>query len=93
MQFSCENVFLNVNQTMPGSLIVNEVITNIIKHGFKDRKQGNIALELQQKEKNGVSNSDYDGHGLPENYDSENTSTLGMQLIKTLTILPTYISL
>lgn len=86
LQFNCDDVFLNVNQAIPSSLIVNEVVTNIIKHGFKNRAKGIITLELKQEGTNVLLTIEDDGHGFPEKYDPENTNTLGMQLIKTLAI-------
>lgn len=89
LEFNCDDVFLSVNQAIPCSLIVNEVITNIIKHGFKERDEGTIWVELSisdgEDEQSRVSLDIRDnGAGLPEDFDPESTNTLGMQLIKTL---------
>ncbi|MFO7847570.1 MAG: PAS domain S-box protein [Balneolaceae bacterium] len=97
LEFACDEVFLSVNQAIPCSLIVNEVITNIIKHGFKGLKEGTIWLELscsgdgEADEQISLSIKD-NGAGFPEDFDPESTNTLGMQLIKTLSgqLLGTY---
>lgn len=83
--FDCDEVRLSVNQAIPCSLIVNEVITNVIKHGFSGRETGEIITKLHQKGDEVTISIEDDGIGLPENFDPESTKTLGMQLIKTLT--------
>lgn len=85
LKFECEEVYLNINQAIPCSLILNEVITNIIKHAFKELDKGEISLQLFQDEKNMVAIKVQDnGRGLPEGFDQNALTTLGMQLIKTL---------
>lgn len=89
LNFNCDDVFLSVNQAIPCSLVVNEVITNIIKHGFMGRDHGNIWVELSCEGeevacgKVSLAIRD-DGVGFPEDFDPVSTNTLGMQLIKTL---------
>jgi PAS domain S-box-containing protein len=85
VDFNCDNVHLNVNQAIPTSLIVNEVVTNIIKHAFKEEDDGQISVILKNEE-NGQIRLQIadDGIGLPKGFDPESENTLGMQLIKTL---------
>jgi len=84
LSFDCEEVRLSVNQAIPCSLIINEVVTNIIKHGFKGRDKGVVITHLNQTGETVTITIEDDGVGLPENFDPESTKTLGMQLIKTL---------
>lgn len=84
--FGCDDVFLNVNQAIPSSLIINEVITNIIKHGFKGREGGIINVKLKQEGSRIQVMIEDNGNGFPDDFDPESTNTLGMQLIKTLAI-------
>lgn len=50
IQLSCklDPVQLNINQAIPASLIANEVLTNILKHAFKNAEKGKITLRLRQ---------------------------------------------
>ena len=83
-KFNCNSVMLNVNQAIPCSLIVNEVITNILKHAFKGRSEGRVSVELSEvKDQVQLKISD-DGVGMPVGFDPEKIETLGMMLIKTL---------
>ena len=80
----CETVCLNIKQTMPCTLIANELVTNSIKHGFKGRKEGIIAIKLTTAGnlvRLGIRDN---GVGLPDDFNSKKKS-LGMNLIRTLT--------
>jgi PAS domain S-box-containing protein len=83
--FDCMPVYLTVNQAIPCSLIVNEVVTNIVKHAFKGRRKGNVTTRLVESEGEIHITIGDDGIGLPADFSVENSTTLGMQLIKTLT--------
>jgi len=84
LKFKCDEVYLNINQAIPCSLILNEVITNIIKHAFKDLDKGEISLQLHQNADIVAITVKDNGHGLPEGFNQDTLNTLGMQLIKTL---------
>lgn len=75
---------LNVNQAIPCSLIVNEVVTNIIKHAFKGRKEGKITIDLAENDDQFKLTITDDGVGFPEDFDISKTNTLGYRLINTL---------
>lgn len=82
--YRCEELELNVNQAIPVSLIVNEVVTNTIKHAFTGRKEGEIKLGVDLLYDNQVLvKVEDDGRGLPSSFDEKKTS-LGMQLISVL---------
>lgn len=84
VNFDTDEVHLNVNQAIPTSLIVNEIITNSFKHAFSGRREGTINIFLRDLE-GLVKIKIYDnGKGLPRDFDKENTSSLGLQLINVL---------
>lgn len=80
-----DELSLNINQAIPCSLLVNEVLVNIFKHAFTDQKQGEIVIKIAEKDNEvSISISD-DGKGIIENKESENgVKSLGFTLIKTL---------
>jgi PAS domain S-box-containing protein len=84
LSFSCEDVLLNVNQAIPCSLIVNEVITNSIKHAFINRDHGEITIQLSQNGDQINLKIMDNGVGLPSGFSIESTQSLGLQLIRTL---------
>lgn len=44
-----ENIRLDVQRLLTMSLAVTEVLTNSLKHAFKDREQGTISINLQRE--------------------------------------------
>lgn len=81
-----ESVKLEVTQAVPLGLILNEAISNAMKYAFVDRNHGQIAISLKS-----IGTESYrliiadDGIGLPENFDSLERESLGMDLMIGLT--------
>ena len=74
-----------MSTAMPIGLLVNELLTNALKHAFVNREEGKIKVILTVSE-NGVVTltvSD-DGIGLPERVDINTSKTLGLRLVKIL---------
>lgn len=88
VQVSVEAVdlFLDIDTAIPCGLIINELVSNALKHAFPDRRPGMIQVKLQALASGAcqLSVSD-DGVGFPEGVDFRQTTSLGMQLVNTLT--------
>lgn len=86
LQFNINQIgTFNINQAVPFSLIVNEVILNTIRHAFPDKKNGRIHVKLSQDNKNRIKLEITDnGKGLPPDFNHKEISTSGMQIINTL---------
>ncbi|MEX2573744.1 MAG: PAS domain S-box protein [Balneolaceae bacterium] len=87
LDFNCETVQLNINQAIPCSLIVNEIVTNILKHAFTGLKAGKILITLSENdEKNTIHlNVSDNGNGLPPGFDKTGgQGSLGLQLVDVL---------
>ncbi len=82
-----QKVELNIETAHPCGLLVNELISNALEHGFPGQRKGNIWISLQQNSHHQkfVLNIRDDGIGFPENLDFRETESLGMQLVCTLT--------
>jgi PAS domain S-box-containing protein len=79
-----EKVCLGLESAIPCGLIVNELVSNAIKHGFPDGRSGWIGLSLSQNDQ-GVEIAVADnGVGLPEDTDYSEPRTLGLRLVQTL---------
>lgn len=85
LQYDLDSITLNVQQAVPCSLIVNEVMTNILKHAYPDSKTGFVKIHLVEKNADIKLCITDDGVGLPENFNPKDLSSLGIQLIQTLT--------
>jgi len=78
-------VQLDVSQAVPLGLIVNESVTNAIKYAFRLHNSGtiDIALKLGPAGQCRLFVAD-NGVGLPKDYETSQTKSLGMSLIKGL---------
>lgn len=79
-------VQLPISAAIPCGLVINELISNALKHAFPDGRTGEIKIQLAQESKTHalLSVSD-DGRGIPEDFDLAGTDTLGLQLVNLLT--------
>lgn len=78
------DVLLPAQQVTSCALIINELLLNSVEHGFRNQTTGTIQVDLQETdERVAVSVSD-DGTGLPVDFNLERTSSLGLQIVRTL---------
>ena len=77
-------VNLNLDQSIPCGLIVNELLSNALKYAFKANNKGVIVIGLEEKENSILLRVEDDGVGFPEGFDHSATETLGLQLVSTL---------
>ncbi|UCE41832.1 MAG: PAS domain S-box protein [Candidatus Aminicenantes bacterium] len=85
LDVTVKDVFLDINTSIPCGLIINELISNSLKHAFLGREKGKIrvALRSEKKGKYKLMVSD-DGVGLPKGLDVTETESLGLQLVNML---------
>ncbi len=79
-----EKVILNLDTSIPAGLIINELVTNSIKHAFTGSKDGIILINLCAKNNTLSLEVADNGTGFPEEVDFKNTNSLGLQLVNTL---------
>ncbi|MBP2046076.1 PAS domain S-box-containing protein [Methanobacterium aggregans] len=79
-----DDVFLNADTAIPCGLIVTEIISNSIKYAF-DGEGGEICVGLHRYNGGFEILIGDNGVGIPEDMDLENTETLGLLLINSLT--------
>ena len=78
-------IFLEIDQSILCGLIINELISNAIKHAFKGKGKGEILVQLFQDGEDYQIIVKDDGIGFPKDIDIENTDSLGLQLVTSLT--------
>jgi len=69
----------------PIGLILTELITNAMKHGFPEGRKGSIRVELKSRKGGATLSVMDDGVGLAPDYDSRIKPGMGLSLIKSLT--------
>ena len=85
VEMEVDEVKMDLSKAIPASLILNELVTNALIHGFPDRNAGSIKVSLQVANGNNVTLKIYNnGKGFPEDIDINNISTLGLTLVTAL---------
>lgn len=84
IRFECDEIYLDVDKSLPLSLILNEVITNIFKYAFKGQKTGKINIKLTDNGSLVECRIIDNGVGLPDDFDVRQSNSLGLTLIKSL---------
>ncbi|MDY0871352.1 PAS domain S-box protein [Dongia rigui] len=85
LEIATHDVALPINTAIPCGLIVNELVSNALKHAFPNDRQGKIMLELQAgNDRNLILVVSDDGVGLPPGLDIRTSGSLGLQLVATL---------
>jgi PAS domain S-box-containing protein len=85
IDMNVENIMIDINTAIPLGLIINELLSNSMKHAFPGKKEGEINLEFGIKDDEHFLIIRDDGIGFPSDVDYKNTSSLGLQLVNTLT--------
>ena len=85
IEIQTDNVRLPVDLATPCGLIVNELVTNALKHAFPDSRAGTIRVAMRQTPDGELVLSVADtGVGLPAGMDVGKTTSLGLQLVHQL---------
>jgi two-component sensor histidine kinase/ABC-type amino acid transport substrate-binding protein len=82
LELSVEDREILLDTAIPIGLILNELITNSIKHAFPGNAGGRILIELQKEgEERIILRYRDDGIGVPAGFDFRERKTLGVQLL------------
>ena len=85
LKVEVEDIYFGIDTALPCGLIVNELVTNSIKHAFPDYSIGTLTVKLF-REVTGKYTLVIEDDGKGADVISfENNTTLGMELVKTLT--------
>jgi two-component sensor histidine kinase len=89
-----ENILYDLDTAIPLGIIVNELVSNSLKHAFQGRDKGLIQIKLHRDENRESKNEDFEsffvmkvsdnGVGIPEIFEIEDLDSLGMQLVASL---------
>jgi len=84
-QIDIPNLQLRVDNAIPCGLIINELVTNALKHAFPGQQEGQVTIRMACDEEGYRLTVQDDGVGLPPGLDIGQTDSLGLQLVHTLT--------
>jgi two-component sensor histidine kinase len=86
LTIDAKNIYIGIDTAIPSGLLINELISNSLKHAFPGNRKGKINVQMENIEENKFNLIISDnGIGFPEDIDFRNTKSLGMQLVITLT--------
>jgi PAS domain S-box-containing protein len=79
------NLLFNIDTAIPCGLIIGELVSNAIKHGFPNGREGhiNVLLSMDTDDEAIIIVKD-DGVGFPRGLNFRNTTSLGLQLVNIL---------
>lgn len=81
-----ERIYMSIDNAIPAGLIINELVTNAIKHGFPDNAPGKIEIDVsfnETTENYSIAVHD-NGVGISEEIDINNSPSFGLKLVTTL---------
>jgi two-component sensor histidine kinase len=85
IEMHVEDVILDIERLSPLGIIVNELITNIMKHAFVGWDKGVISIAASLKENHATISVQDNGIGLPEGFDLKTSTGFGLRLVDMLT--------
>ncbi len=85
LEMDVEDVMIDINIAIPLGLMVNELISNSMKHAFPEGNSGEIGVKFKEHADQCVLEVSDTGVGFPPDFDFEKSDSLGLQLINSLT--------
>ncbi len=85
LNFNVEEAMIDINTMIPVGLIVNELLSNCLKHAFPNDRSGQIDIGFHYNHPKYRLTVTDNGVGFPENIDYKNTKSLGLRLVNILT--------
>ncbi|MCI0414811.1 PAS domain-containing protein [bacterium] len=84
LRFEIENQQLHPDKVLPCGLILNELLTNAVKHAFPGQDHGDVTVRFYADGQDYCLEIADGGIGLSENIPIEGSKTLGLKLVSTL---------
>lgn len=84
IKINIENIMLDLETAIPCGLLINELLTNALKHAFHGHKNGVLSIDFTKSGRTHFLTISDNGIGLPEGYDFQKANTLGLELVNIL---------
>jgi two-component sensor histidine kinase len=80
----CDEILLTLNNAIPFGLLVNELLSNSLKHGFPDGRRGTVTISVHRTDDGVCVACKDDGVGLPTDFDAARCTSMGLKLAASL---------
>lgn len=85
LSVNVDTIFLDIDTAIPCGLILNELVSNALKHAFPSDRTGEICVGFHADHDGQFTLTVWDdGVGMPADFDLQSTDSLGLQLVNTL---------
>ena len=84
LDLGTDTVLLVLDQASPCGLILNELISNALKHAYPGERGGALRVQLRQQNETVTIRVSDDGVGLPQGFDEERDGNLWLELVRML---------
>jgi PAS domain S-box-containing protein len=85
LETDLEHIHLDINSAVPCGLIINELVSNALRHAFPEGRKGVIRIGMRREGDGTVElRIADDGVGIPEGVDFRDTESLGLQIVNLL---------
>ncbi len=79
--YELEDIYLPVDLAIPCGLIINELVTNSLKHAFPGGRKGLISIILKKEDDNIILQISDNGAGIPEGTDFKVKAGMGIKTV------------
>jgi len=80
-----DNIIVSPKDASSIGLIINELLTNSLKYAFDKDSDGEITIKLKEENNFAILLVADNGRGLPKNFKIEDSTGMGLELVKMLT--------
>ncbi|HMB44463.1 MAG TPA: histidine kinase dimerization/phosphoacceptor domain -containing protein [Candidatus Methanoperedens sp.] len=85
LKVNAENISMGIDAAIPVGLIINELVSNSLKHAFPEGKNGEINISMSSTGRDMIELSVQDnGIGIPDDLDFRKTQSLGLHIVNLL---------
>jgi two-component sensor histidine kinase len=84
LELDSEEILLGLDQGIPFGLMVNELLSNSLKHGFPEGRKGTVTVSIHRIQGAVSLAVEDNGIGLPEDFDAAKCTSMGLRLAGSL---------
>jgi PAS domain S-box-containing protein len=84
LKINVGDVMLDIDTAIPCGLIINELVSNALKHAFPDGRAGEVCIDFYPHGDRQTLIVKNDGVGLPQSQDPRGTTSFGLRLVNML---------